>query len=131
LSNAFREHVRNANAQLFEDNENISSNNYTRKQSGEGEIGYTEFDFHSKVKLAGGIESVRDNIRRDPDTGGKIDQFGYCLAAISHTPSSTSKYNEKSEKMGNYGNEEHEEVFENLIAKQEGIFRVNCLDCLE
>lgn len=131
LSNAFREHVRNANAQLFQDSDNIGNTTAARGQNGEEEIGYTEFDFHSKVKLAGGIESVRDNIKRDPDTGGKIDKFGYCLAAIHRTPSSSSKYNEKNEKLGNYGLEEHEEVFESLIARQEGVFRVNCLDCLE
>ncbi|KAK9894329.1 DNase I-like protein [Cystobasidium minutum MCA 4210] len=91
LSNAYREHVRNANAQLDD-----------------GEIEYVEFDFHSKVKLAGGIESVRDNIRRDPETGGRIDEFGYCLANVSHS-----------------------KVFESLIARQEGVFRVNCLDCLD
>jgi len=123
LSNAYREHVRNANAQLFEDNDEHQT---VKGKDGEETIGYTEFDFHSKVKLAGGIESVRDNIRRDPDTGGKIDQFGYCLAAVNHTP---LKRGEKSEKEGTTG--DHEEVFESLIAKQEGVFRINCLDCLE
>lgn len=122
LSNAYREHVRNANAQLFEDNDNGKSSSVNGN-----EIGYTEFDFHSKVKLAGGIESVRDNIRRDPDTGGKIDQFGYCLAGVSYTP---VRNKEESRKSGSTG-QNQEEVFESLIAKQDGVFRVNCLDCLE
>lgn len=120
LSNAYRDHIRNANAQLFEDGtDNIKH---------EGEIGYSEFDFHSKVKLAGGIESVRDNIRRDPATGGKIDQFGYCLAGI--TRYHTSNANKKMD-GGEKTKRDEEEVFESLIAKQEGVFRVNCLDCLE
>lgn len=123
LSNAYRDHIRNANAQLFEDGtDNIKH---------EGEIGYSEFDFHSKVKLAGGIESVRDNIRRDPETGGKIDQFGYCLAGITryHNTSNANKKMDGGEKTKTKHDEE--EVFESLIAKQEGVFRVNCLDCLE
>lgn len=124
LSNAFREHVRNANAQLFEDKEDsITIKHGSSKGSNDGEIGYAEFDFHSKVKLAGGIESVRDNIRRDPETGGKIDDFGYCLASVSHA--SNTKNAEK------VGASEGDEAFERLIARQEGVFRVNCLDCLE
>lgn len=115
LSNAYREHVRNANAQLFDDNDSEKIPGVHSRTN--EEIGYTEFDFHAKVKLAGGIESVRNNIRRDPDTGGSIDQFGFCLAGVSHTP--------------HHQNQEHEEVFESLIAKQNGVFRVNCLDCLE
>jgi hypothetical protein len=110
LSNAYREHVRNANAQLFEDVDNNDEKNANNVM----EIGYTEFDFHFKVKTAGGIENVREIIRRDHETGGKIDQFGYCLAGVVHDEKNPNK-----------------EGFESLIARQGGIFRINCLDCLE
>lgn len=104
LSQAYREHVRNANAQLGEKAEgNLLDNISTRPP----EIGYTEFDFHSKAKLAGGIESVRDLVRRDSDLGGRIDSFGYCLLAAGEKGTDT------------------------LLSKQDGVFRTNCLDTLE
>lgn len=148
LSNAYREHVRNANAQIFElrddnnsnnlvdfssSNEKDKKNNTTISTSkdiaGPSEIGYTEFDFHSKVKLAGGIESVRDNVKKDYDTGGKIHDFGYCLATVSYFPKETAidggrRSNREKQHM-------EEDQYESLLTRQEGIFRTNCLDCLE
>lgn len=115
---------------MNDDEKNSHNNNNNNDNDEDQMIGYTEFDFHSKVKLAGGIENVRDNIRRDPDTGGKIDKFGYCLAGVTHTPLRGEGANKEQSGIITQ-NGEKEEVFESLIARQDGVFRVNCLDCLE
>ena len=86
--------------------EKASSNN---GHANAPEIGYTEFDFHSKAKMAGGIESVRELVRRDPTLGGRMESFGYCLAATGGDGRS----------------------LETLLSKQDGVFRTNCLDTLE
>lgn len=111
LSQAYREHVRTANAQLgmHADVDLVSDEASSSRNDLSPEIGYTEFDFHSKAKMAGGIESVRDLVRRDPSLGGRIDSFGYCLAAAGGEKASV----------------------ETLLSRQEGVFRTNCLDTLE
>ena len=103
LSTSFQEHVKALNAQLGEKEEPLLS----KTAGGSDIVGYTEFDFHREVRNAGGIESVRDLIKRDPHLGGSMEYFGYCLAAID---------------------EKNRETFLN---RQEGVFRTNCLDCLE
>lgn len=103
LSNAYHEHTRNLNAQLG-DTESEKPDGMSAVEHG---VSYAEFDFHREAKLAGGIESVRDLIKRDPSFGGAIDSLGYCLVALD-------------EKTG-----------ETLLHRQEGVFRTNCLDCLE
>lgn len=101
LSLAYFQHIRSANAQLFTSDE--------KGDSGQGRnIEYAEFDFHKEARVAGGIESVRDLIRRDRNLGGKLEDFGYCLLGTG----------EKSE-------------VPSLIHTQEGVFRTNCLDCLD
>jgi hypothetical protein len=101
LSNAYREHVMSLNAQLGEQ-EGLSASGSKQDQ-----VDYVEFDFHKEARTAGGIESVCDLIRRDPQLGGTLDKSGFCLVALDEKSGST------------------------LLHKQEGVYRTNCLDTLE
>ncbi|KAH9844079.1 DNase I-like protein [Rhodofomes roseus] len=66
-------------------------------------VGITHFDFHNAVKI-GGHESVFREIRRLENIADHIDKFGFCM-----TDASTDE----------------------LITEQRGVFRTNCLDCLD
>ena len=123
LSVTYREHVRNFNAQMSGQAATTTSIGEPDEdaEGREREIGYTEFDFHNKARLAGGIESVRELIRRDPETGGKVERFGYCVAAVQSGDSGSSA-NGVSKSGG---------AKETILSRQEGVFRTNCLDCLE
>lgn len=75
----------------------------------------TEFDFHAETKGAGGYEGARA-IRPYLETSA--DGFAYFLSQ------------EITEKAGKGSNEEtmRRSV---IVLQQEGVFRVNCLDCLD
>lgn len=103
LSSSFQEHIKALNAQLGEKDGPYSN----EKADGGDKIGYAEFDFHREIRNAGGIESVRDLINRHALLGGTMDGFGYCLAAIDGKDRAT------------------------FLNRQEGVYRTNCLDCLE
>jgi hypothetical protein len=126
LSVTYREHVRNFNAQMSGQAATTTSTGEPDEdaEGREREIGYTEFDFHNKARLAGGIESVRELIRRDPETGGKVERFGYCVAAV-HSGESGSNASRSSKNDAAGG------AKETVLSRQEGVFRTNCLDCLE
>ncbi|KAH9943297.1 inositol polyphosphate phosphatase [Epithele typhae] len=66
-------------------------------------VGITNFDFHAAVKY-GGHESVFREIRRLESVVDNIDRFGFAMADA--------------------GSGE-------IITEQKGIFRTNCLDCLD
>ncbi|OCH92145.1 hypothetical protein OBBRIDRAFT_824865 [Obba rivulosa] len=66
-------------------------------------IGITHFDFHNAVKI-GGHESVVREIRRLPTVGENVDKFGFTMADSS---------------------------MDEIITEQKGVFRTNCLDCLD
>ncbi|EMD40920.1 hypothetical protein CERSUDRAFT_111503 [Gelatoporia subvermispora B] len=76
--------------------------NLTRGVLGDN-IGITHFDFHGAVKMAGHDSVIRD-IKRLPTVSDNVDKFGFIMA------DSTS---------------------DEIITEQKGVFRTNCLDCLD
>lgn len=102
LTSTYRDHLRNLNAQLGEKEGPLHIN-----EKASDEVGFAEFDFHREVKSVGGIENIREVIRRDPHLGGLLHTLGYFLVTLN--------------------NEGHETT----LTRQEGVYRTNCLDCLE
>ncbi|EIW61212.1 DNase I-like protein [Trametes versicolor FP-101664 SS1] len=66
-------------------------------------IGLTSFDFHSAVRI-GGHESVFREIRRLETVVDNLDKFGFAMADANTN---------------------------DIITEQKGVFRTNCLDCLD
>ncbi|EJF56616.1 inositol polyphosphate phosphatase [Dichomitus squalens LYAD-421 SS1] len=66
-------------------------------------IGITNFDFHAAVKF-GGHESVFREVRHLESVVDNIDRFGFAMADANSSE---------------------------IITEQKGIFRTNCLDCLD
>ncbi|KAF8341266.1 DNase I-like protein [Cantharellus anzutake] len=67
-----------------------------------GKIGITHFDFHQSVRI-GGHDSVRE-IRRLPGVKDGIEDYGYTVVDLA---------------------------LNEVILRQKGVFRTNCLDCLD
>lgn len=67
------------------------------------DLSITHFDFHNAVRL-GGHDSVIRDLRRQEDVSDAVDKFGFSLCDAT-------------------SNE--------IITEQRGIFRTNCLDCLD
>lgn len=74
-----------------------------RKSPDPDALVYTSYDFHAAVRL-GGHEAVRNDLNSMPKISRSMDQFG--IAAV--------------EKVSGFA-----------IEQQHGVFRVNCLDCLD
>lgn len=66
----------------------------------------TNFDFHARARKGGGIESIEEQLSRERSLMAATDRFSFCMASQS--------------KKG----------YE-LVSSQEGVFRTNCLDCLD
>lgn len=104
LTSAFAEHMRNSDA------ENIYLGTLSKEdgiEQAEAEhidrIGLTNFDFHTINRLNGGLDGVKHNLRRLEAVQLKRHSFGFTLV------------------------DEHNEA----IQSQQGVFRTNCLDCLD
>ncbi|TFY81149.1 hypothetical protein EWM64_g2863 [Hericium alpestre] len=67
------------------------------------DIGITHFDFHSAVKL-GGHDSVIRDLRRLESISDNVDRFGFTMC---------------------------DSTTDEIITEQKGVFRTNCLDCLD
>ncbi|KAJ4479331.1 inositol polyphosphate phosphatase [Lentinula aciculospora] len=90
------------------ENESILSSAYDRHlriaRAGLGdELDITHFDFHSQVRI-GGHDSVMRELRRMEAITDHVDSFGFTMCDTSSN---------------------------DLITNQRGIFRTNCLDCLD
>ncbi|KAJ4465875.1 inositol polyphosphate phosphatase [Lentinula lateritia] len=90
------------------ENEAILSSAYDRHlriaRAGLGdELSITHFDFHSQVRI-GGHDSVMRELRRMEAITDHVDSFGFTMCDTSS---------------------------HDLITNQRGIFRTNCLDCLD
>ena len=101
LTNTYKEHVKNLNAQLGDAYGEMFN------AAGAEEVGFAVFDYHAEARKVTGYEGIRDLIRRAPQVGGLIDGLGYCLVTID------------------------EKQADNVVTRQEGVYRTNCLDCLE
>ncbi|KAA1124794.1 inositol polyphosphate 5-phosphatase [Puccinia graminis f. sp. tritici] len=70
------------------------------------EVQMAHFDLHQRAK-AGGLDGVRHQLKNDLMIGGQIEQMGSFLASMS--PEGQIE----------------------VVTRQDGVFRVNCLDCLD
>ncbi|KAF5393181.1 hypothetical protein D9757_001344 [Collybiopsis confluens] len=90
------------------ENEAILSSAYdrhlhiAREALGDG-LSITHFDFHSQVRI-GGHDSVVRELRRTEAISDHVDSFGFTMCDTGSN---------------------------NLITNQRGVFRTNCLDCLD
>ncbi|KXN89554.1 Inositol-1,4,5-trisphosphate 5-phosphatase 1 [Leucoagaricus sp. SymC.cos] len=90
------------------ENEALLTNSYARHlyqaRSALGEnLGLTNFDFHNAVRI-GGHESIIRNLPRMESISDNVDKFGFTMCDAST---------------------------DGIITDQKGIFRTNCLDCLD
>ncbi|WAQ92694.1 hypothetical protein PtA15_17A176 [Puccinia triticina] len=69
------------------------------------EVQMINFDLHQRAKAVG-LDGVRQQLKADPMIGGQIEQMGSFLATMS--PESEIE----------------------VVTRQDGVFRVNCLDCV-
>ncbi|THH19911.1 hypothetical protein EW146_g1364 [Bondarzewia mesenterica] len=67
------------------------------------DIGITHFDFHNAVRI-GGHDSVVRDLRRLDSVSDNIDRFGFTMC---------------------------DSATDEIITEQKGVFRTNCLDCLD
>lgn len=83
----------------------LQSSHAEEAQSSPGDVSltYTPYDFHSAVRM-GGHEAVRTDLMAMGDIANSLDAFGYTAVDL--------------------GNGE-------AISTQHGVFRTNCLDCLD
>ena len=77
----------------------------------------SQFDFHAETRGPGGYEAATMVKRLIQD---RADGFVYFLCEDVDSSSQRSLYDEKAAQVG-----------EVVILQQEGIFRTNCLDCLD
>ncbi|XP_006460370.1 hypothetical protein AGABI2DRAFT_150338 [Agaricus bisporus var. bisporus H97] len=92
----------------MKENEALLTNSYARhlqtaKSALGDDLGITHFDFHNAVRI-GGHEDVIGNLPRIESISDNIDRFGYSMCDAST---------------------------DEIITEQKGVFRTNCLDCLD
>ncbi|KAI9728976.1 MAG: inositol polyphosphate 5-phosphatase [Chrysothrix sp. TS-e1954] len=106
LSSRYRNHVGHSSLNSRQD-ETASSDH--------GQLQETDYDFHAETRGPGGYQAaimIRQYIQ------DSVDSFGYCLTETSGNT---------AEKVA-----ELDEAFRStIILQQQGVFRTNCLDCLD
>ncbi|KAF8307217.1 DNase I-like protein [Clavulina sp. PMI_390] len=116
LSESYAQHIRAANAAsqraAFSQLQSSDNASIISGISGSGSgmnsgvvpvIGITNFDFHAAVRQYG-HDAIPRELRRQPGITNGVDDFGYCTVDTG---------------MGD------------VVMKQKGVFRTNCLDCLD
>ncbi len=95
----------------------LSRGNETGLGSGHELLKQTNYDFHAETRGPGGYEAastIRHHIQ------SSADSFAYCLLDEAEDPIKSGK------------NGHHDLVRRpNVVLQQEGVFRTNCLDCLD
>ncbi|KAJ1033041.1 hypothetical protein NDA16_000320 [Ustilago loliicola] len=107
LTSAYAEHMRHSAAEsiaVLPADEPISEKGEIVGDDGSERIGLTNFDFHTVSRNTGGIDGVRSELRYLGPVQLKRKAFGYSVI-----DSATGE----------------------LLRRQKGIFRTNCLDCLD
>ncbi len=104
LTNSYRYHVRHSSL-----NRSAANGNTDRQLLRE-----TEFDFHAQTKGAGyeAAEMIQHMIR------DSVDGFAYFCSEDTHKPTPVEK------SIGSHATT-------SVVLQQEGVFRTNCLDCLD
>lgn len=85
----------------------------------------TDYDFHAETKGAQGYEAAQ-NIRRYIESSA--DGFAYFLAEEIDDNADISKEQQPAGRSGSGGDSSRRFV---VVLQQEGVFRTNCLDCLD
>ena len=107
LTSAYAEHMRHSAAEsiaVLPSDEPTAARGNVVGDDGSERIGLTNFDFHTVSRNTGGIDGVRSELRYLGPVQLKRKAFGYSLI-----DSATGE----------------------LLRRQKGIFRTNCLDCLD
>ncbi|KAI9781967.1 MAG: inositol polyphosphate 5-phosphatase [Geoglossum umbratile] len=107
LTNRYRYHVRHSSLNTVDDKDNSLDHQLLRE---------TEYDFHAETKGSNGYEAasaIRHLIQRSAGS------FGYFL----------SDHGDNSTNSGSADIYHHRRSI--VVLQQEGIFRTNCLDCLD
>ncbi|TKY85699.1 hypothetical protein EX895_005239 [Sporisorium graminicola] len=107
LTSAYAEHMRHSTAENIAvppTDESTSSRGDFVADDGSERIGLTNFDFHTVSRNTGGIDGVRSELRYLGPVQLKRKAFGYSLIDTA-----TGQ----------------------VLRRQKGIFRINCLDCLD
>ncbi len=107
LTAAYAEHMRHSAAEAIAPlpgDEPISSRGEPVEDDGSERIGLTNFDFHTVSRNTGGIDGVRSELRYLGPVQLKRKAFGFSLI---------------------------DNASGQLLRRQKGIFRTNCLDCLD
>ncbi|KAH9446425.1 hypothetical protein MJO28_016575 [Puccinia striiformis f. sp. tritici] len=88
------------------------------KEYPEDIVNFVNFDLHHRSKSSG-LDGVRQLLINDKLIGGQIENIGAFFACLK-----------SSEQDRNQDQQDQQEPIE-IITKQMGVFRVNCLDCLD
>ncbi|EST05593.1 Endonuclease/exonuclease/phosphatase [Kalmanozyma brasiliensis GHG001] len=107
LTSAYAEHMRYSSAEkiaVLPPDESTSLRGDIVGDDGSERIGLTNFDFHTVSRNTGGIDGVRSELRYLGPVQLKRKAFGYSII-----DSATGE----------------------ILRRQKGIFRTNCLDCLD
>ncbi|MCO5613559.1 hypothetical protein L7F22_067836 [Adiantum nelumboides] len=104
LTAAYAEHMRNSEAEEVYLS-SISKEDPINPTEGDAidSIGLTNFDFHATTRSGGGLEGTKAELKRLSPVQSKRRAFGYALVNQN----------------------------DQLIQRQQGVFRTNCLDCLD
>jgi endonuclease/exonuclease/phosphatase family metal-dependent hydrolase len=104
LTNAYAEHMRNTEAaELYVSNLSKEENAELAFTADLDHLGLTNFDFHSVARLNGGLDAVTSDLKRLGAVRAKRDAFRYTVVDDGGK----------------------------IVERQAGVFRVNCLDCLD
>lgn len=104
LASAYAEHMRNSEAEeMFLAALSKEDGIIEAEQDPMDRIGLTNFDFHTVTRLNSGIDGMKRELRRLEAVQLKLHTFGYTLVGPSGA----------------------------LLRRQRGVFRTNCLDCLD
>ncbi|SPO25336.1 related to phosphatidylinositol phosphate phosphatase [Ustilago trichophora] len=107
LTSAYAEHMRHSTAEaiaVLPADEPSTSGGDIVGDDGSERVGLTNFDFHTVSRNTGGIDGVRSELRYLGPVQLKRKAFGYTLI---------------------------DNATGDLLRRQKGIFRTNCLDCLD
>lgn len=109
------------------ENEALLANAYDRhiqiaRSDFPDDLGITHFDFHASVRLGG-----HDNVTRD------LRSVPFCslLPSLFFIGSFSSRLEDISDRADRFGFSLCDASMNEIITEQHGIFRTNCLDCLD
>lgn len=106
LSQRYREHVARSSLNSRRDGDKPSEHRFLRE---------TDYDFHAETRGPGGYEAASRITRYIEDS---VESFGYCLVEDADDQMGSGFLGENLSQSS-------------MILQQQGVFRTNCLDCLD